>query len=98
MKFTDIPEKCPNTWEDYCKWVYSKHNYYPKWRTFNELVGDLILDYLPSKGIEIERFAYWRGGKYWIDYTVKCTADTFEFDTLEEAICKAFEILEGREK
>ena len=104
MKFTDIAKECPDTWEDFInKLPYDIQKHQTQNNFFLKVVGYLILDYLPSKGIEIERRVDIYNGNVW--YSVKWKepiggALNFyhkkTFDTLEEAIVKAFQIIEEK--
>ena len=109
MKFTDIPKECPKAWELFVSDFCSKHIHFDE--VEDAILSDFdasfgyLLKFFSSHGIEIERRVDIYNGNVW--YSVKWKepiggALNFyhkkTFDTLEEAIVKAFQIIEGRVK
>ena len=100
-KMKDIAKDFPGSWELFWSYYYKNKKHYPIYQDFDDLFGH-FLKFFSSHGIEIGRL--YKPDKY-NDYNLKynvidCTVRGAEylFDTTEEAVRKAFEIIEERGK
>ena len=95
-----IAEKYPKVWRQFQTLVNYSTGYDVPWHDFNALFGYLVLEFFPKHGIEIERIILndeWETG-YRICYKIDGEKKYSLTKTPENAISRAFEILESQEE
>ena len=102
----EITEKYPKAWKSFWTWYFDRDyngsskecERYLRNLELNYLFGYLVLEFFPEHGIEIER-TYYHVNKLVVYYCFNKKIESGEtFDTPQEVIEKAFEILEAKLK
>ena len=97
-----ITKKYPKAWNDFCQWWginVKDYNDELEFMDIKFLFGYLVLEFFPKYGIEVVKDHHFTTWKWyiWIKGFEKDQNEWrwhFVFDTVDEAIEKAFEILE----
>ena len=99
MNFEEIKKKCPKGWKSFQDCVTkARIEQTDEEYEFLELYGYLVLEFFPSHGIEIERYISVDHGVVYYIYIGEKIPTMNRIHTPQEAIARAFEILEDKDE